>query len=101
MIGSRTTHTFSIIKQILKDHQSLLKKLGSGGVSARSFGQEGVQDATWVTFTKLIYIYHEEELSLQQRAELERFWNTLGLRTILRNPEYLATRPMQFPETQK
>jgi hypothetical protein len=93
----RATQTFSIIKQILIDHKSLLK-LGHSGVSESAYGQEGNPGGEDVVFTKRIFIYYESELSLQQRAELEKISESLGVKTVLRGVEYLATEKVYVPK---
>jgi hypothetical protein len=93
----KTSVTYSIIKQVLIDYQALLQKLGRGGISVPTYGQEGELSTDLVTFTKLIFVYYEGEgdLSLQQPAELENFSKYFGLRVILRGYDYLSTRPRE------
>jgi hypothetical protein len=95
----RTPQTFSIVKDILTNHAALLKNLGKGGVSIRASGQEGEESADQVIFTKRIFIYYEGDLSLDQWAELEKFSNSLGIWTIMRGSEYLATEKWLLPNT--
>jgi hypothetical protein len=64
----------------------------------RAYGQEGNESAENVVFTRHIFIYYDGELSLEQRATLEKYSNDAKITTILRSSEYLATERMLMPE---
>jgi hypothetical protein len=47
-----------------------------------------------LTFSKRVYLYYEDSLSLQQQAEIERVYQKKGLFVHLRGPDYLTAQWM-------
>ncbi|MDP1864889.1 MAG: hypothetical protein Q8L13_00925 [Bradyrhizobium sp.] len=45
-----------------------------------------------LTPSKRVYLYHEDSLSLQQHAEIERAYQAKGLFVFFRGPDYLSTQ---------
>ncbi len=94
----RTSETFAIAKDILAGHDKLLGDLGKGGMAIRALGQTGDESADNVVFTNRIYIYYEGDLNLDQLGQLEKLSKSMGLTTIWRGSEYLATEKWKIPD---
>ncbi|MGD0277131.1 MAG: hypothetical protein ABSB79_13945, partial [Syntrophales bacterium] len=43
-------------------------------------------------FSRMVYIYHENDLSLQERAKIESLFKLYNLTVLDRGPEYLVAK---------
>jgi hypothetical protein len=86
---SRSSFTEQLLKQVLDQHQALLNKLHNGSISIEGFGQTGTESTDMTRFTGMVVVYYENDLSLEQQANLAKYANSLGLNLILRNKTYL------------
>jgi hypothetical protein len=58
------------------------------------FGVSSSMDKTSLkelTFTRRVYLYHEDSFDLQQLAEIERVYKSQGLSVVFRGPQYLIS----------
>lgn len=70
-------------EKVMRDIESLTGEMATDSAST------SLRD---LTFSGRVYIYYEDDLSLQQLADLERLYKSKGLSVIFRSHEYMMRR---------
>jgi hypothetical protein len=89
----RSIHSYEVCEYLAGEYRNIMKRMDLVKVKGGGMPTDSAQTSSDdLTFSGRIYIYHEDDLSLQQLAALERLYNSKGLSVIFRSHAYMTLR---------
>ena len=88
--GEATPEAAALIADGITDLRRLISERFN--VSGSTFVGDPLTTGAELVFSGRVFIYHRDQLSARQRADLEELFEARTLSLILRGPDYLATQ---------
>jgi hypothetical protein len=92
---SPVNQSFDVCTRLAKEYPNIINKISDSVItSTKEPGGPSISSRDLV-FSGRIYLYHENDMSLKQKAELEDLFKANGAHIIFRGPDYQQTRLLQ------
>src|ERR1041384_5059085 len=87
--------TYAVCQVLSDEFKPLTDRLSHDtSVTSRSLGDTDSTKSSGLVFSGRIYIYHEDDLSTVQLADLIKLYKQKGLDVQFRGPQYVVTRAL-------
>jgi hypothetical protein len=93
--------TFDVFRSMPNLFQGLLDESDKVSASAQIPGNSAMDDSRELVFTKKVFAYYEESLTLEQLGQLEGLYKSNGFSIQFRGMNYAVTRMLQSQATPK
>jgi hypothetical protein len=88
-----TPKTAGIVEDVFRHHIEIMNAVrGTGTVEIRGIGEPTGLNSKDTKFSGRVFVYYENEMTLQELAALDTFARTLGLKPTFRDQTYLMGR---------
>ena len=91
----RSDFTYQLCEAIAQHYEYILKEVDGTRIISKHPGDSSEVESRQLEFTKVVYVYHEDSLSLPQKGDLSRVFEGKNLRVQFRGQEYVTTRMLQ------